>query len=216
MNNNFQIYVRSKEPICIFDIKREINITTHIGIGENTNVKGNHGIIEVINENDVTSLIQCLQYNNSKTYIRHIPIEEMKNYAKVLFKEMNAAITNTQLYHRLTQFGKIIDVEEIHERKYVLCSRDIANEMINQKEELRKELSDESMSELFDIKIEDIGYELLIELPSKCENKQELFEYLEEQLDNTGCDHTLHHTERWLKNNISQDMLLSMHSQADG
>jgi hypothetical protein len=35
----------------------------------------------------------------------------------------------------------------------------------------------------------------------------ELFEYLEEQLDNTGCDHTLHHTERWLKNNISQDMI---------
>ena len=28
------------------------------------------------------------------------------------------------------------------------------------------------------------------------ENVQELFEYLEEQLDNTGCDHTLHHTER--------------------
>ena len=39
------------------------------------------------------------------------------------------------------------------------------------------------------------------------ENVQELFEYLEEQLDNTGCDHTLHHTERWLKNNISQDMI---------
>ena len=36
------------------------------------------------------------------------------------------------------------------------------------------------------------------------ENVQELFEYLEEQLDNTGCDHTLHHTERWLKNNTSQ------------
>ena len=39
------------------------------------------------------------------------------------------------------------------------------------------------------------------------ENVQELFEYLEEQLDNTGCDHTLHHTERWLKNNISQDTI---------
>ena len=39
------------------------------------------------------------------------------------------------------------------------------------------------------------------------ENVQELFEYLEEQLDNTGCDHTLHHTERWLKDNISQDMI---------
>ena len=30
------------------------------------------------------------------------------------------------------------------------------------------------------------------------ENVQALFEYLEEQLDITGCDHTLHHTERWL------------------
>ena len=28
------------------------------------------------------------------------------------------------------------------------------------------------------------------------ENVQELFEYLEEQLENTDCDHTLYHTKR--------------------
>lgn len=39
------------------------------------------------------------------------------------------------------------------------------------------------------------------------ENVQELFEYLEEQLDNTGCDHTLHHTERWLKDNLSPKVI---------
>ena len=38
------------------------------------------------------------------------------------------------------------------------------------------------------------------------ENVQELFEYLEEHLDTTGCDHTLRHTEQWLKDNLSQDM----------
>ncbi len=36
---------------------------------------------------------------------------------------------------------------------------------------------------------------------------QELFEYLEEQLDNYGCDHSLRHTERWLKDHISQEMI---------
>ena len=39
------------------------------------------------------------------------------------------------------------------------------------------------------------------------ENVQELFEYLEEQLDNTGCDHTLHHTRRWLEEHFSQDKI---------
>ena len=39
------------------------------------------------------------------------------------------------------------------------------------------------------------------------ENVQELFEYLEEQLDNTGCDHTLHHTEQWLKVHIAQELI---------
>lgn len=42
------------------------------------------------------------------------------------------------------------------------------------------------------------------------ENVQELFEYLEEQLDNSGCDHTLHHTGKWLKDNISQEMIESV------
>ena len=37
------------------------------------------------------------------------------------------------------------------------------------------------------------------------ENVQELFEYLEEQLDNSGCNHTLHHTERWLKEHLPQE-----------
>lgn len=35
---------------------------------------------------------------------------------------------------------------------------------------------------------------------------QELFEYLEEQLDKSGCDHTLHHTKQWLIDNISEKM----------
>ena len=39
------------------------------------------------------------------------------------------------------------------------------------------------------------------------ENAQKLFEYLEEQLDNTGCDHTLCHTQRWLEENLSNDMI---------
>ena len=39
------------------------------------------------------------------------------------------------------------------------------------------------------------------------ENVQELFEYLEEQLDNSYCNHTLHHTEQWLKDNISLQIL---------
>ena len=37
------------------------------------------------------------------------------------------------------------------------------------------------------------------------ENVQELFEYLEEQLENTDCDHTLYHTKRWLEENLSQN-----------
>ncbi|MBQ8213617.1 MAG: DUF2695 domain-containing protein [Clostridia bacterium] len=39
------------------------------------------------------------------------------------------------------------------------------------------------------------------------ENVQELFEYLEEQLDHSGCDHTLRYTKLWLKNNIAQEMI---------
>ena len=35
------------------------------------------------------------------------------------------------------------------------------------------------------------------------ENVQELFEYIEEQLANSGCDHTLLHTKQWLKDHIS-------------
>ena len=42
------------------------------------------------------------------------------------------------------------------------------------------------------------------------ENVQVLFEYLEEQLDNSGCDHTLRHTEQWLKDNISPAVLESV------
>ena len=42
------------------------------------------------------------------------------------------------------------------------------------------------------------------------ENVQELFEYLEEQLDNTGCDHTLCHTEQWLKDHIAKEMIESV------
>ncbi len=41
------------------------------------------------------------------------------------------------------------------------------------------------------------------------ENVQELFECLEEQLDNSCCDHTLRYTEQWLKDNISQEMIES-------
>ena len=39
------------------------------------------------------------------------------------------------------------------------------------------------------------------------ENVQELFEYLEEKLDHTGCDHTLCHTEQWLKEHIPQELM---------
>jgi len=39
------------------------------------------------------------------------------------------------------------------------------------------------------------------------ENVQELFEYLEEQLDASGCDHTLRHTKQWLKDNIPQELI---------
>ena len=39
------------------------------------------------------------------------------------------------------------------------------------------------------------------------ENAQKLFEYLEEQLDNTDCAHTLCHTQRWLEENLSSDMI---------
>ncbi len=42
------------------------------------------------------------------------------------------------------------------------------------------------------------------------DNVQELFEYLEEQLDSFDCDHTLRHTEHWLKSNISQKMIESV------
>ena len=39
------------------------------------------------------------------------------------------------------------------------------------------------------------------------ENVQKLFECLEQKLDNTGCDHTLYHTEQWLKDNIPQELI---------
>lgn len=42
------------------------------------------------------------------------------------------------------------------------------------------------------------------------ENVQELFEYLEEQLDNSCCDHTRHYTEQWLKDNIPQELIESV------
>lgn len=42
------------------------------------------------------------------------------------------------------------------------------------------------------------------------ENVQELFEYLEEQLDDACCDHTLRHTEQWLKDHISKEMIESV------
>lgn len=42
------------------------------------------------------------------------------------------------------------------------------------------------------------------------ENVQELFEYLEEQLDDFCCNHTLHHTEQWLKDNISKEKIQSV------
>lgn len=39
------------------------------------------------------------------------------------------------------------------------------------------------------------------------ENVQELFEFLEMQMDHSGCDHTLHYTEQWLKDNIPHEMV---------
>ena len=39
------------------------------------------------------------------------------------------------------------------------------------------------------------------------EKVKELFEYLEEKLDDTGCDHTLHHTEQWLKDNVPEEIV---------
>ena len=42
------------------------------------------------------------------------------------------------------------------------------------------------------------------------ETVQELFEYLEEQLDNSGCDRTLHNTERWVRDNIPQELFESV------
>lgn len=38
------------------------------------------------------------------------------------------------------------------------------------------------------------------------EDVQKLFAYLEEQLNACDCDHTLHCTEQWLKNNISAEL----------
>ena len=177
MNKQFQIYFRSNQPINIFDIKREINLTTHIGLGENTNVKGKHGIIEVAKENDVTPLLLTLQYQNSKTYIRYIPQEEMNQYKKVLIKNVNPNISNTQLFHRLSKYGKIIEIEEFANRKYVLCSNEVGNMILQQKEELKIDLCEEDSFEFFDIKIEQIGYELLVELPLRTENSEELFQY---------------------------------------
>lgn len=42
------------------------------------------------------------------------------------------------------------------------------------------------------------------------ENVEELFEYLEEHLDNSSCDHTLRYTEQWLKDNISKETIGSV------
>ncbi len=36
---------------------------------------------------------------------------------------------------------------------------------------------------------------------------QKLFRYLEAQLEIAPCDHTLHHTEQWLKDNLPQDKI---------
>ena len=38
------------------------------------------------------------------------------------------------------------------------------------------------------------------------ENVQQLFAYLEDQLDTLGCDHTLRGTEKWLNDNISAEL----------
>ena len=42
------------------------------------------------------------------------------------------------------------------------------------------------------------------------ENVQELFGYLEEKMETAGCDHTRHHTERWLTEHISQELIGSV------
>jgi hypothetical protein len=39
------------------------------------------------------------------------------------------------------------------------------------------------------------------------ENAQELFEYLEEHIDNFGCDHTLRYTEQWLAEHFSAEII---------
>ena len=39
---------------------------------------------------------------------------------------------------------------------------------------------------------------------------QELFACLKEQLDNSCCDHTLRHTEQWLKQSVDQEMIESI------
>ena len=41
------------------------------------------------------------------------------------------------------------------------------------------------------------------------EDVQELFEYLEEQLNNSSCDHTLRYMVQWLTDNISQELIES-------
>ena len=39
------------------------------------------------------------------------------------------------------------------------------------------------------------------------EDVQDLFEYLEEQLENFDCDHTLRYTEQWLKDNTDNKQM---------
>lgn len=38
---------------------------------------------------------------------------------------------------------------------------------------------------------------------------QKLFRYLETQLENTPCDHTLYYTEQWLRDNLHQEKVES-------
>ena len=42
------------------------------------------------------------------------------------------------------------------------------------------------------------------------ENAQELFEYLEEHIDNFGCDHTLRYTQQWLAERFSTEIIESI------
>lgn len=42
------------------------------------------------------------------------------------------------------------------------------------------------------------------------EDVQKLFTYLEDQLGSSFCDHTLHYTEQWLKDNISTETIESV------